>query len=380
MMEYGYFHIMKQICDCCDGSDEKEGVCEDTCLVRMFSELDLQQKREERHSIVQKELDSAKRGHTTMMKRISEGKDNIDAVDAFLKSIKIAHKELSDFGDKLRTRLQRSTLIDRKYALYRNRYILRTGEVPSSQLTDEPYVDISFLKKHKEMEESSGDDEVITRVNEDVERPEDGNDTEETAEDEHSEDSGDINREMENEPAEEPTKTTTIPEEESDYSSIHSDESLEEYESMHEEYEPMPEEYEDHYPDDYDYESSAYEEDIYDDYPPLPEENDDSEDKEVIYDTKMQWTLRLPKLPSINNVYSIDIYVIFFPSVYLQRDVINPLFHADILFENSSPISLQDYLHLKQRYDPNAFSTPGFVDIDVSVLPTLNDRRSTWGL
>ena len=86
---------------------------------------------------------------------------------------------------------------------------------------------------------------------------------------------------------------------------------------MHEEYEPMPEEYEDHYPDDYDYESSAYEEDIYDDYPPLPEENDDSENKEVIYDTKMQWTLRLPKLPSINNVYSIDIYVIFFPSVYL---------------------------------------------------------------
>ena len=59
-----------------------------------------------------------------------EGDKNLDMIDEKLRKVKMASKELDELMQALRLRYQRSILIDKKYALYRNRYILRTGEIP----------------------------------------------------------------------------------------------------------------------------------------------------------------------------------------------------------------------------------------------------------
>ena len=84
-----------------------------------------------------------------MKDRIFEGENNLDLLDEKLREVKMASKELDDLMQTLRYRLQRSLLIDKKYALYRNRYILRTGEVPPSDLLENPYIDVEYVKEEE---------------------------------------------------------------------------------------------------------------------------------------------------------------------------------------------------------------------------------------
>ena len=92
-----------------------------------------------------------------MKDRIFEGEKNLDLLDEKLREVKMASKELDDLMQTLRSRLQRSLLIDKKYALYRNRYILRTGEIPPSDLLENPYIDVEYVKKEENEEASQGE-------------------------------------------------------------------------------------------------------------------------------------------------------------------------------------------------------------------------------
>ena len=94
-------------------------------------------------------MESAENGNKVMKDRIFEGENNLDLLDEKLREVKMASKELDDLMQTLRSRLQRSLLIDKKYALYRNRYILRTGEVPPSDLLENPYIDVEYVKEEE---------------------------------------------------------------------------------------------------------------------------------------------------------------------------------------------------------------------------------------
>ena len=94
-------------------------------------------------------MESAENGNKEMKDRIFEGENNFDLLDEKLREVKMASKELDDLMQTLRYRLQRSLLIDKKYALYRNRYILRTGEVPPSDLLENPYIDVEYVKEEE---------------------------------------------------------------------------------------------------------------------------------------------------------------------------------------------------------------------------------------
>lgn len=94
-------------------------------------------------------MESAENGNKVMKDRIFEGENNLDLLDEKLREVKMASKELDDLMQTLRYRLQRSLLIDKKYALYRNRYILRTGEVPPSDLLENPYIDVEYVKEEE---------------------------------------------------------------------------------------------------------------------------------------------------------------------------------------------------------------------------------------
>ena len=62
-----------------------------------------------------------------------------------MKDIMNAKEELKKLREKVQARGQISFQIDKKYSLYRNRYILRTGEIPSMECMSKPYSDTAYL-------------------------------------------------------------------------------------------------------------------------------------------------------------------------------------------------------------------------------------------
>lgn len=66
-----------------------------------------------------------------MKKRCTENTNSDDELSNLTRDIKNAFKELERLRQSVSSKLYQSKLIDKKYALFRNRYILRTGEEPT---------------------------------------------------------------------------------------------------------------------------------------------------------------------------------------------------------------------------------------------------------
>ena len=88
-----------------------------------------------------------------MKKRCTENTNSDDELSTLTRDIKNAFKELERLRQSVSSKLYQSKLIDKKYALFRNRYILRTGEEPDMSILKELYTDVSFMKEAKPAEE-----------------------------------------------------------------------------------------------------------------------------------------------------------------------------------------------------------------------------------
>ena len=97
-----------------------------------------------------------------MTKRCSDNTNSDDELSNLARDIKSAFKELERLRKSVSSKLYQSKLIDKKYALFRNRYILRTGEEPDMSILKELYTDVSFMKEAKPVEEEvkSAEEEV----------------------------------------------------------------------------------------------------------------------------------------------------------------------------------------------------------------------------
>ena len=89
-----------------------------------------------------------------MQKRCEESSRKED-FSSLAREVRLAKKELAAFQTQVRQRYAQSKRIDKKYSLFRNRYILRTGEEPVMELMNKPYSDISFMMTKNEEEEKS---------------------------------------------------------------------------------------------------------------------------------------------------------------------------------------------------------------------------------
>ena len=86
------------------------------------------------------------------MKQRCEDNSNKDEYSSLSRNLRIAKRELDEFTKQIKQRRGHSFLIDKRYSLYRNRYILRTGDIPDMDIMKKPYADISFLLKNEEEE------------------------------------------------------------------------------------------------------------------------------------------------------------------------------------------------------------------------------------
>ena len=211
------------------------------------------------------------------MKQRCEDNSNKDDYSSLSRNLRIARRELDELNKQIKRRRNQSYQIDKRYSLYRNRYILRTGVIPEMDLMKKPYTDISFLLKKEEVEE----------VKEEVEEVKE----EELREIEVEMDvDGDIVRE--------------------EFSQEISQEEISQ--EFSQEYEDYPDDYHDDYPEEYHEEyHNDYPEDYHDDYPndfnAMNDDDDDDDDKE--FDSEFAWTVSFSK-PHLDNPQTADINVL----------------------------------------------------------------------
>lgn len=321
-------------------------------------------------------MEYAENGNKVMKDRIFEGEKNLDLLDEKLREVKMASKELDDLMQTLRYRLQRSLLIDKKYALYRNRYILRTGEIPSSDLLENPYIDVEYVKEeesegmnqgeqveeHGEEEEANNyhnneemnsneevkeemnhHEEIDVEVNHegDIELKKNENNNEEMSTNEVEDSNSAIPEEETqgsdpSEPTIEPPSPMDEPElDENDDSAmmgtpfpeppaIEEDPVPEEYEEEYDEgenrdsyddYDEANEDYHESY-DDYDYENDEYGRYDDEDDPYNSDHFDESEETKVISDDQLRFSVEISALPSLDDVNSIDVFVFIHPFIH----------------------------------------------------------------
>ena len=228
-----------------------------------------------------------------MKHRVESNDNGDDEIASTLKEIRIAKRELQALQKKVESHTQVSRLIDKKYSLYRNRFILRTGEIPEMDLMEKPYVDVSFLGAEGEkveaegvseeeteeipvesLEESGEPEEVMVGSTEEVEEPEVVRESTEEVTDE----------EITTEEVTTEEVTTERPEE------VSVEETIEDDRTINEHFEDEQDPYDNIQPDDYDYDEfydeDRYDEDHYDDYnDPYDNPNFSSEPDE--YDTEV---------------------------------------------------------------------------------------------
>ena len=246
-----------------------------------------------------------------MRKRCEENENSDDSLGSIAKDIKDTMKEMKHIRDTVSAKLYQSRLIDKKYALYRNRYILRTGEEPDMSILKELYTDVSFLKPASQ-EVAEGSSEVIE---ESVPASGEGQEVEESAPRQEAEQEQSVSEDVsvsEDMPANEesveevPVNEETI--EEPARKENPEDTNTSEEPASHaveEEEEPMPDEeaYEadyGSYHDDYDY--SDYEEP-----PPTPAADDEESNMKV--DEKMCWSVEYSPLHT-NDLHHLDVHVV----------------------------------------------------------------------
>ena len=243
-----------------------------------------------------------------MKHRVESNDNGDDEIASTLKEIRIAKRELQALQKKVESHTQVSRLIDKKYSLYRNRFILRTGEIPEMDLMEKPYVDVSFLGAEGEkveaegvseeeteeipvesLEESGEPEEVMVGSTEEVEEPEVVRESTEEVTDEEITTEEVTTEEVTTEEVttEEVTTeevTTERPEE------VSVEETIEDDRTINEHFEDEQDPYDNIQPDDYDYDEfydeDRYDEDHYDDYnDPYDNPNFSSEPDE--YDTEV---------------------------------------------------------------------------------------------
>ena len=100
--------------------------------------------------LVEEEYIEATKGNELMKRYVESNSNGDDEIASTLKEIRIAKRELQALLKKVNSHAQVSSLIDKKYSLYRNRFILRTGTIPEMELMEKPYVDVSFLGQVEE--------------------------------------------------------------------------------------------------------------------------------------------------------------------------------------------------------------------------------------
>ena len=243
--------------------------------------------------VIEKEYTDAAKGNQIMKHRVESNDNGDDEIASTLKEIRIAKRELQALQKKVESHTQVSRLIDKKYSLYRNRFILRTGEIPEMDLMEKPYVDVSFLGAEGEkveaegvseeeteeipvesLEESGEPEEVMVGSTEEVEEPEVVRESTEEVTDE----------EITTEEVTTEEVTTERPEE------VSVEETIEDDRTINEHFEDEQDPYDNIQPDDYDYDEfydeDRYDEDHYDDYnDPYDNPNFSSEPDE--YDTEV---------------------------------------------------------------------------------------------
>lgn len=96
---------------------------------------------------MKEKYDEAAKGLEVFRQRVESNKNGDESIVSKLRQAERVKKELKELKMRLKERSQMSRSIDRKYALYRSRYILRTGEIPSMDIMEKSYADVQFLKE-----------------------------------------------------------------------------------------------------------------------------------------------------------------------------------------------------------------------------------------
>ena len=264
--------------------------------------------------LVEKEYIEATKGNQLMKQYVASNSNGDDEIASTLKEIRIAKRELQNLLKKVNSRAQMSSLIDKKYSLYRNRFILRTGEIPEMELMEKPYADVSFLRPvENEGVESVNDkmeNEVVTDVESDevtdVENEEAEN---EVVTDEVENEVTDVeNEEAESDEVTDEVENAVVTDVENDevnedvqsvsdevtdieeYDSAQEDESPDSY--MNPEDETYPDDYDERYEDDYDH-YDAYD-DAYDETFDNPNPNKEPEEYDLEVDSQFKFSIDFP--------------------------------------------------------------------------------------
>ena len=101
-----------QICDCCDGSDEAEGVCPNTCAVIDIVPYEMQEIRRSRLAGIEKDLSEATKGNALLHQRVEENNTGVGEIANAMKDIMNAKEELKKLKEKVQSRGQISFQID----------------------------------------------------------------------------------------------------------------------------------------------------------------------------------------------------------------------------------------------------------------------------
>ena len=137
---------------------------------------------------LKKTYEEATKGLAVFRQRVESNENGDELVSSKLRQAERVKKELKELKLRLKERSQMSRSIDRKYALYRSRYILRTGEIPSMDILEESYADVRFLR---EGDEVGGDVDGVDDMDEHVDEHVDDMDEHVDDMDEHVEESVD---------------------------------------------------------------------------------------------------------------------------------------------------------------------------------------------
>ena len=257
---------------------------------------------------MKKKYDEAAKGLEVFRQRVESNKNGDESIVSKLRQAERVKKELKELKMRLKERSQMSRSIDRKYALYRSRYILRTGEVPSMDIMEKSYADVQFLKE--------GNGYVGESVNEGVNEGMDESVDESV--DEHMDEH--MNEHMD------------------EHMNEHMDEHMDDYPDHDTDHNT------DHYPDDYP-----------DDYANDQEDYPDDTPYDTSYDTSFAFTVDF--LPRPASSPSLDFEVVP-PTPPHPKDFHRCLTKARIHFADSKPITLEDYLQLPLRYDAHFLEVP----------------------
>ena len=117
---------------------------------------------------MKKKYDEAAKGLEVFRQRVESNKNGDESIVSKLRQAERVKKELKELKMRLKERSQMSRSIDRKYALYRSRYILRTGEIPSMDIMEKSYADVQFLKEGNGYVGESVDEGMDESVDESV--------------------------------------------------------------------------------------------------------------------------------------------------------------------------------------------------------------------